>query len=156
MPARRSLRPAPAREVARVGEGYRTFDHTGDLGLEVWAESPERLFALAAEGLLAQVATPASAEPEARARVELTGDDPRDLLVHWLNTALLRAELDRAIWTRVQVHALDARTLSATLEGPRLNPSRDVLRREVKAVSHHDLALALEPGSCRCRLVLDL
>ena len=37
-------------------EGFQTFDHTGDLGLEVWAETPERLFELAAEAVLAQVA----------------------------------------------------------------------------------------------------
>lgn len=139
-----------------MSEGYRTFDHTGDLGLEVWSESPERLYGLAAEALLAQIAIPKTQEVEVRASLELSGEDPADLLVHWLNTALLRAELERAVWTRAAVHSLTPRSIHGTLEGPRLDPGRDVLLREVKAVSHHDLVLELEPGNCRCRLVLDI
>ena len=73
-----------------MDEGHRTFDHTGDLGLEVWAATPERLYAHAAEALLAQVAeAPHVAEVEIT--LELEGDDPSDLLVHWLNTALLES-----------------------------------------------------------------
>src|SRR5213083_2364699 len=103
-----------------MSEGFRTFDHTGDLGLEVWADSPERLLALEA-------------------------DDPEDLLVHWLNSALLEAEVRRAVWTRARVHRLTPRAIEARLEGPRLDPARHTLLREVKAVSHHHLSLRLEP-----------
>jgi SHS2 domain-containing protein len=138
-----------------MSEGYRTFDHTGDLGLEVWAESPARLYELAAEALSAQIAE-AAGEPEACVRLSLSGDDPGDLLVHWLNTALLHAELERAVWTRARVHALTPGTLECTLEGPRLDPLRHTLLREVKAVSHHGLEVHLEPPQCRCRLVLDI
>ena len=137
-------------------EGYRTFDHTGDLGLEVWAGTPERLFARAATALLAQVAEAAEGPVEVRADLDLEADDAADLLVHWLNSALLESELRRAVWTRAHVHRLTPRSLSATLEGPRLDPVRQTILREVKAVSHHGLELVLDPPDCRCRVVLDL
>jgi SHS2 domain-containing protein len=136
-------------------EGFQTFDHTGDLGLEVWAETPERLFELAAEAVLAQVAE-AFGAVEVSVALELDGDDPADLFVHWLNTALLEAEVRRAIWTRATVHGLTGSTLFATLAGPRLDPARHIRLREVKAVSHHDLELILHASECRCRFVLDL
>ena len=139
-----------------MGEGYRPFDHTGDLGLEVWADTPERLYALAAEAVSAQVAEALPGPAEVHRTLELEGDDPSELLVHWLNTALLEAERQRAVWTRAHVRALDARRLSAALEGQRLDPRRQVMLREVKAVSHHDLELHLERRPCTCRLVLDL
>ena len=148
-----------------MGEGFRTFDHTGDLGLEVWADSRERLFALSAEALLAQVAVvPAERgasrdDPSRRReRVELTldGDDSDDLFVHWLNTALLEADRRRAIWTSARVTGLEPRGLSAVLEGPRLDPAFHTLLREVKAVSHHYLELGLEPPRLTARMVLDL
>lgn len=139
-----------------AGEGYGTFDHTGDLGLEVWAESPERLYALAAVGLMAQIAEAGDDSVEVRADLELEGDEPSDLLIHWLNTVLLKSTLERALWNRASVRSLGPRALSATLEGPRLDPGRHVLLREVKAVSFHDLNLELEPGRCRCRLILDI
>jgi SHS2 domain-containing protein len=139
-----------------MAEGYRTFDHTGDLGLEVWAGTPERLFAQAAIAVLAQVVEAAGDPVEVRVELDLEADDAADLLVHWLNTALLEAELRRAVWTRADVHRLTPGGLSATLEGPRLDPRRQTLLREVKAVSHHGLELALDPPGCRCRIVLDL
>ena len=139
-----------------MDEGYRTFDHTGDLGLEVWAETPERLHALAAIAVLAQVAEVREPTFEIRRELSLDGDDSSDLFVHWLNSALLEAELSNAIWCRATVVQVDERSLEAVLEGPRRDPLRHVFLREIKAVSHHHLALALVPPDCRCRLILDL
>lgn len=139
-----------------MGEGWRTFDHTGDLGLEVWAETPERLYGLAAEALIALMIEAPEAPREVEARVSLTGEDPADLLVHWLNTALLESELRRTVWTAARIETLTAGSLEATLAGPRRDPSRQIALREIKAVSHHGLELFLEPPECRCRLVLDL
>jgi SHS2 domain-containing protein len=141
-----------------VSEGFRTFDHTGDLGLEVWAGSSERLFGLAAEALLAQIAIvpPGAAGTALAVDLELEADDPEDLLVHWLNTALLEAEIRRAIWTRATIARWSPTALTARLEGPRFDPRRHTALREVKAVSHHGLELRLAPPCCRCRLVIDL
>jgi SHS2 domain-containing protein len=137
-------------------EGFETFDHTADLGLEVWADTPERLYALAVEALMAQIVEAGAAAPEVRCERALRGDDPADLLVHWLNTALLEAEVQEAVWTRATVRSLSATGLIGTLEGPRRDARRQVFLREVKAVSHHALELSLEAPRCRCRLVLDL
>jgi len=139
-----------------MSAGFRTFDHTGDLGLEVWAETPERLYALAAEAVLAQVVEAGAGPAELRVDLDLEGDDPSDLLVHWLNTALLEAELRQAVWTRAEVASLSARSLRGSLAGPRRDRSRQVFLREVKAVSHHFLELELGPPLARCRLVLDI
>jgi SHS2 domain-containing protein len=141
-----------------VSEGFRTFDHTGDLGLEVLAETERRLFELAATALMAQVAeVPDGASDEALAvDLELDAHDAEELLVHWLNSALLHADLTGAIWTKAWVARWTPRGLTGRLQGPRFDARRHVALREVKAVSHHGLELALEPPACRCRLVLDL
>ena len=141
---------------ARSREGYRTFAHTGDLGLEVWADTPERLHALAAVALLAQVIEARDDPRGVERRVVLEGDDAEDLFVHWLSTALLEAELLGAVWTDAEVRALTDRRIEATLLGPRRDRGRQVYLREVKAVSRHALELDLAPGHCRCRVVLDL
>ena len=139
-----------------MNEGFRTFDHTGDLGLDVWAETPERLHALAGEALMAQVALPAPGPPDATATLSLDGADPEDLFVHWLNTVLLRAELERAVWTRITVTELGPRLIVAKLQGQRLDSGRHERLREVKAISFHGLELDLRPGECRARAILDI
>ncbi len=138
---------------------WETFDHTADLGLSVEAPTPEALYALAARAVLAQVAEvaePDAAPEEERAEVRIEGEDAADLLVEWLNRALLEAELASAVWTRVTIDRLGPRTLAARLAGPRRDRARMVFLREVKAVSHHGLELDLTPGRCRCRFVIDL
>ena len=150
-------RAATPPSIARMAQGFRTFDHTGDLGLEIEADDPARLFALAAEALMAQIAdVPAGAAPDRAADVAVEAADPEALLVDWLNAALLEAELAGAVWTRARVHAWSPRAIRATLSGPRLDRSRMTLLREVKAVSHHALELVLDPPRCRARVVLDL
>ncbi len=142
-----------------MSEGFRTFEHTGDLGLEVWAGSPERLFALAAVALHAQIAEsaePAGAAPEIEREVALEGADPADLMIHWLNTTLLEADRARAVWTAAALRELTPRSLRGTLGGAPRDRARQVFLREVKAVSHHALELDLTPGRCRCRLILDI
>ncbi len=142
-----------------MDEGFRTFDHTGDLGLEVWAASPERLFARAVLAVLAQVAETRAHEPEVpevEIRFARSAPDPADLLVDLCNTALLEAEVGDAIWTDAQIVFAGPERLEATLSGPRRDPRRQVFLREIKAVSHHALDLDLTPGRCRCRLVLDV
>ena len=139
-----------------MDEGSRPFDHTGDLGLEVWAASPERLFARAALAVLAQVAETRDHAPEVEVRFTRAAPDARDLLVDLCNTALLEAEVRDAIWTEARIVLAGPDRLEATLTGPRRDPRRQVFLREIKAVSHHDLELDLTPGRCRCRLILDV
>jgi SHS2 domain-containing protein len=139
-----------------MDEGARTFDHTGDLGLEAWAPDAARLYARAAEALMGLVADARGAAPTVEREVRLSGDDPADLLVHWLNTVLLESELARAVWTRVEVRRLTATSLEASLHGCPLDPARQTFLREIKAVSHHALELELGGTACRCRVVLDV
>ena len=149
-------RPRQGHASVTMDEGHSTFDHTGDLGLEVWAPSAARLYARAAEALMALVADARGAPPELELAVRLTGDDPADLFVHWLNTVLLESELAKAVWTGAEVHVLTPTSLEATLRGCRRDPARQTFLREIKAVSLHGLALELDGPICRCRLVLDI
>jgi SHS2 domain-containing protein len=139
-----------------MDEGSRTFDHTGDIGLEVWAPTAARLYARAAEALMALVADAHGVAPAVERRVRLSGDDPADLLVHWLNTVLLESELARTVWTRVEMRRLTPTALEASLLGSPLDPARQTFLREIKAVSQHALELELDGPVCRCRLVLDV
>jgi SHS2 domain-containing protein len=137
-------------------EGFRTFDHTGDLGLEIWAPSPERLLARAALAVLAQIAEGGDPSPEIEVRCTRDACDAADLLVDLCNTALLEADVHHAVWTQACVRLLGPHRLEATFSGPRRDPARQVFLREIKAVSHHGVELDLTPGRCWCRLVLDV
>jgi SHS2 domain-containing protein len=136
---------------------FRTFDHTGDLGLEIEAGDPARLFECAAEALMAQIADVTDERGDLReASLAVDAAGPETLLVDWLNAVLLESELARAVWTRATVHEWSPRAVRATLSGPPRDARRMTFLREVKAVSHHALELVLEPSACRARLILDI
>jgi SHS2 domain-containing protein len=139
-----------------MANGWDTFDHTGDLGLEVWADSPRELYATAALALAAQIARAGEASNDIVWTAVLEGDDAADLLVHWLNTVLLEGETRHAVWTSAEVTDWTPTRLEARLAGSQRDRARHEFLREVKAVSYHDLSLDLERRPCRCRLILDL
>lgn len=139
-----------------MDEDVRTFDHTGDLGIEVRAPSRERLYARAALAVVAQVGEARGGGREVEVTIVVRGTDDADLLVEFCNRALLEAEVRRALWTEARVARLDALEIEATFAGPRRNPARDVFLREIKAVSFHGVELASEGAGWRCRLVLDV
>jgi SHS2 domain-containing protein len=141
-----------------VDEGFGTFDHTGDLGLEVRARTLERLFELAALGLMAQIAEPRVKEPGSavEAAVEVASEDRESLLVDWLNAVLLESELRQAIWTLVEIAGVDDRSIRARLLGVPRDRARLTFLREVKAVSHHAAEVRSSPGGLVARVVLDI
>jgi SHS2 domain-containing protein len=138
-----------------VSGGYAAFSHTGDVGLEIRAESPAELFAIAGRALTEQMALPTETGDVVRERLDLEADGWEDLFVHWLNTLLLRSELAQAWWTTFEIETLSPRRLVAEVAGPRRGPQHERMR-EVKAASHHALALEIAPGRCVARVVLDL
>ncbi len=138
-----------------IGGSFSLFPHTGDIGLQVEAESAAELFAAAGRGLTAQMALPLESEARVSERLELEGDGWEDLFVHWLNELLLRSELASAWWTRFEIEELSERRLVATVAGPRRGPGH-TLMREVKAASYHDLEVVIAPSRCRARVILDL
>lgn len=139
-----------------MDEEVRTFDHTGDLGIEVRAPSRERLYARAALAVVAQVGEAGGGDREVEVTIVVRGTDDADLLVEFCNRALLEAEVHRVLWTEARVRRLGAHEIEATLAGPRRDRARDVFLREIKAVSFHGVELAPEADSWRCRLVLDV
>ena len=140
-----------------MAEGFRTFDHTGDLGLEAWASTLPALLERATVGLMAQIAEagpgPASGR---RARIEVEGEDLADTLVAWLNAALLEAEVGRAVWTGAQVEEAGPRRARGEVWGPGLDSAGLTRLREVKAVSHHAAEIEEAPDGWRCRVILDI
>jgi SHS2 domain-containing protein len=138
-----------------MASSYRVFPHTGDLGLEVSADTPGELFAASGRALIEQMALPVEAGARVSEQLDLEGEGWEDLFVHWLNTLLLRSELASAWWTAFDIRSLGPERIVATISGPRRGPGH-TLMREVKAVSFHDLVLDLTPGHCRAHCVLDL
>ena len=132
-------------------------DHTADLGIEVRAESLDRLFEAAALGIVDVIVDATTVEVKQSRTLRLTATDREILLLKLLREIVYVYDTERWLPARVEVHLEDERALVAELGGEQLDPGRHEVKTEVKAVTYHALeVLASGAGGFRARVVLDL
>ena len=126
-------------------------DHTGDIGVEVRADSREGLFAEAARAMFDILAeTPAGAKGTAETLAIPAGEDA-EALRDFLAELLYRFSTERKMYVGFAPG-------SGTVEGAwePYDPGRHPLRTELKAVTWHQLEVTRENGGWRARVIFDV
>jgi protein archease len=134
---------------------FTEFEHTGDLGIEVTAQSRTELFARAATALSRLMVEDGNVGASERRQLEIEGAGDADLMHDLLAAALNLFLIDGFIWREVSVDERDGR-LIASLAGERFDPRRHRLIQEIKAVTYHRLAVEPSPGGWRATIIFDI
>lgn len=136
--------------------GYRLFDHTADLGLEVFADSREGIFAEAALALTAILVEGGAVRGVMEVPLAAEGGDDAELLVNFLRELLyLWSSRGFAAAACVVEEAVPGR-VSARLEGETYDPSRHRLGKEIKAATYHQAAFGRDGGKWKARVIFDI
>jgi SHS2 domain-containing protein len=133
--------------------------HTADIGLAVRGRTLRHLFENAGRALCVLGSGDSRAVKARRlVRLAVRGSALDDLLVRWLHELLFLQETRGWRFRGCAVEALDRRrmTLRARARGERFDPSRHPRRREIKAVTYHDLRIIRSDGWWRVRIILDV
>lgn len=136
-----------------MDKGYRELPHTADVALEVWGRDLPELFANAARGLFG-LATSIEAEAPVTAQreIRLSAHDLETLLVDWLSELLLLYEAQREAYVTFEVSLLGPCQLTARLGATQaFSP-----RRDIKAVTFHNLAIRQAAPGYRTAIVFDV
>jgi len=129
---------------------YEILHHTADIRLRVTASTLEELFADALLGLMSVMGTPA---PGAHSEdIALDSVNVTALLVDFLNAALVRALVQRRLFTGARFAALGETYLAGTLTSA---PAEE-LDEDVKAVTYHEAEVRRDGESWTTMLVLDI
>ena len=126
-------------------------DHTGDIGVDVRADSREALFAEAARAMfdiLAGAPAGATGTPETLA---IPAGEDAEALRDFLAELLYRFSMERKMYVGFAAG-------SGTVEGAwePYDPGRHPLRTELKAVTWHQLEVTRENGGWRARVIFDV
>jgi protein archease len=134
---------------------FRQFEHTGDIGIEIEADSRADLFRRAALAIVQLMVDTARVRPVETRELFIPGTDNVDLM-HDLLSALLQLFIVKAfIWSAAEIEAGD-NGLKVRLSGERFDPDRHEFREEIKAVTYHELSVSEAGGRWRARVIFDV
>ncbi len=134
------------------------FDHTADVGLKVRGNDLNDLFRTAAQGVFDYIVVNRhDVRIERRDALSLEADSPSELLTTWLNDLIYRFETEHRLFVEYDVTvAEDGRSLRAEIGGEPIDHDRHILDHEVKAVTHHGLALDRVGEEWVAEMILDI
>jgi len=131
---------------------------SADVGLEVTGHDLAELFADAALGLTA-IMTEIDRLNEGRClEVALTAESLEELFMAWLSEIVYYKDAEQFLLKRCEFAVLDEAPpcLRATLTGDSIDPERQVLMADIKAVTYYKFRMARVNQTWRAEVVLDL
>ena len=129
---------------------FRWIEHTGELELELEADSEQGLFEAGFDAIRELVS--GSETPERiEVPVELTGSDRALLMADWLGELAFLVETRGLVPERLASFELDDDRAKALVQGSAGDPPH-----LVKAVTYHRLSFERADGAWRARVVLDV
>ena len=120
-------------------KSYEWIDHTADIGVRAFGKNLEELFKNAAVGMFELIADLENVTPQFEKRVTLKEDRVEDLYLSWHQELLFRSSVDHAIYKEFSFQSLTEKNLEATIRGELINFDKHQLKKEVKAVTYHEL-----------------
>jgi len=140
-----------------MDQGYQAFQHTGDLGLEVWAANREGLFETASRALVDLLIEPERVEKKETHRWVVHGETDEGLMVRQLEEILFQMDAKGLVFSSFHVQFFDAHSLHCEARGEPLDRARHGFKTEIKAVTYHGLKLwREEKGRYRARVIFDV
>ncbi len=137
-------------------ERFRYLDHTGDVGVEVFGDTLEALFAHAGEAFTDVVTDPGTVKATAAVELAVDAPDLEQMLVEWLTELIYRFEAHGRLFRRYDIRFPDDRRLRATAWGEPYDPGRHSIRTTVKGATYHQLEVRRTGHGWRARVIFDL
>jgi protein archease len=137
---------------------YRLFDHTADLGLEIWGVDPGELFVNAGRALFELLVQKKDRSPQERHHrsIEVRGGDWADLMVNWLRELLYLFNGDQQVLAGIRVLSLMPNQLQAEVASEDFTVARHRVGREIKAVTYHQVRVGPRGPRWEARVILDI
>jgi SHS2 domain-containing protein len=140
---------------------YQEFEHTADIGVEIYGKTLEELFKNAGYALFEMMVDTATIIPNITRTVQLSGTDTEMLLMNWLRELLYLFSVYQEVYAEFEVKfpsevQTSVCTLEAQIKGEPLDLDAHAFRKEIKAVTYHQFAVTNENGLWKARVILDV
>ena len=137
-------------------ERYKEFEHTADIGVDIYGNTLEELFQNAGYALFDTIVNAAAITPTVSRTVEITGDDPEMLLMNWLRELLYLCAVYQEVYAEFRIDSLGADALRATISGEPLDPDKHDVHTEIKAITYHQFSVTHEHNRWQAHVLFDV
>jgi len=135
---------------------YKFFDHTSDLGLQVFGADPIELFRNSGLALMDVMADISRIEPITTVSIGVEQDGYDLLLKEWLSELLFTATVEMFFYGAIEIHSVDEFHIHATISGEKFNPQKHTILRELKSVTYHKLEVRQVKHNWQATFVIDI
>lgn len=139
-----------------MAKRYKTFNHTADLGIEVYGEDQKQLFENAGFALFDLITDMHKVDAKTSLPLAVEGMNLEDLMVSWLRELLYLHQVKGYLFRNFSISEMSEELLNATVKGEKFDPHRHELIREIKAATYHQIKVACDKGTWISRIVFDI
>lgn len=127
-------------------------EHTADIRMAVEAKDMKELFSEAARGMARYIFEPDSWPQKTTSReLDVQGIDHEDLLINWLSKLLYISAAESLMPISINILELSGETLIVSADFGSAEP-----KHEIKAVTHHGLAIKKTNGALKAAITFDV
>ena len=137
-------------------ERYRVFDHTADLGLEVYGKDEKELFSNAAFAIFDLIVDLQEIDIKETRRLVVKGADREDLLVNYLREILYMLNGEGMLLKDFSILEISSRHLVGEVRGEPFNPDKHSIKAEIKAVTYHQVKVEKNKDGWKARVIFDV
>ena len=135
---------------------YNIFDHTADLGLEIYGRDERELFSNAAFALFDIITDIKSIDIRENRHVSIEGSDMEDLLVNFMREILYLFNGEGFLLKDFSISKLDSHHLTGEVKGECFDPDKHRINAEIKAVTYHQVRVQKTPQGWKGRIICDV
>ena len=146
-----------------MSRGFKIVDHTADVGIEMWGETPQAILEEAALGMLSLIVNLKTVKHHIEKPLVIEADNLEDLLLNWLREILYIQERERFVFSGVSIPTeniscskRDNYSFTALLRGEKLSFKRHDICMEIKAVTRHQMFFQKKSKLWRAGILFDI
>lgn len=135
---------------------YRVFDHTADMGVEIYGKTIPELFANAAFAVFDIITDLRCVRTTEERQLVIEGSGREDLLVNFLREILYLVNGEGLLLKECKIREFDRNRLEIKVCGEHFDPARHRINTEIKAATYHQAAVTETPDGWIGRVIFDV
>ncbi|NTW16939.1 MAG: archease [Syntrophaceae bacterium] len=135
---------------------YKAFDHTADLGIEVYGATVEELFTNAAFAVFDMLTDLDGVRAIEERSITVEGEGWEDLLVNYLREVLYLFNGEGFLLKEFSLMEIEPHHLKGKVSGEMFDPLQHTINKEIKAVTYHQIMVRETPMRWEGRVIFDV